>query len=152
MRTLGDPRKALLSLVGLSIALVAALIFAVSGFIEAKDALGRIEGVEAVQLFESKAKIEAEFVGCKQNITTSKFVNRFLSGIKSDYLQRAQASEELAAFDPPGSEERKLRLGVAADLRKKASFVFKFPVKTRKQCIEERNEKFAALPHPEPSG
>lgn len=142
----GDPWHALLALTCMTALLVASLIFAVVGWTNARNALGQVTAAETARVAEQRAKIRSDYALCLAGIDASRKVNRLLQDFRTDYLERAKTSEELAKLDPRGSAVRALRLRTARELRVRASHVPIFPVRTKRYCQNNLEDSIKKVP------
>ena len=128
----------------LAFLLVIALVFAVTGFLKAKNAQVSVNSVEAARIADQRAKVRADYAICVAGIPNLKRINRFLLELKSDYLERAATSLTLSQFDPVGSPEEAVRLEQARRLKIRAKNVPVFPVRTVEQCRDTRDAALKA--------
>lgn len=123
----------------LAFLLVIALVFAVTGFVKARNAQVDINTVEAARIADARAKVYSDYAGCTAGIPNLKRINRFLLELRQDYSDRAKASAELANLPGTSDAERALRLETAKLYREKAEHVPVFPVRTVVECADIRD-------------
>lgn len=123
----------------LAFLLVIALLFAVTGFVKARNAQVSVNQVEAARIAEARAKVYSDEAACKAGIPNLKRINRFLIELKADYLDRAFASAQLALLPDTHTDERILRLSTAKLYRQKAKHVPTFPVRSLADCAADRD-------------
>lgn len=138
--------NAILLLLLMAAALVAALIFAVLGFVAARNAQGDVNTLQASKRAEERATIRADYRQCRRSIPFTRAINGYLADVADDYRDRAGITRALAMLDPVGSEARRLRLATAAELQRKAAAVPHFPLGTIEKCAAARAEALGQVP------
>lgn len=131
----------------LAFLLVIALVFAVVGFVKARDAQVEINSVQAARIADQRARIYSDYAACRAGIPNLKRINRFLFELKEDYLDRAETSMELANLPSISDGEKAIRLDNARLYKEKAAHVPIFPVGTKKECAQIRNAALLRIGH-----
>ena len=145
LRWIGQPTHAISLLVGFAALLVIALIFAVSGWQTARSNAVQLDEVEAARIADKRAQVRTAYAICVTGVPNARRVNAILSGIRQDYMERAESSRALAMLDSVGSPERKLRLASARRLEARAKRIFRFPVRSKEECRDTRDAALAAI-------
>lgn len=128
----------------LAFAVLALGVFNLVLYLDLRDQQSRLSGIEIGRIVEQRASNKSAVQNCRSGIPLVRTANVLIENSKSDLLQRAASSRQIARITDDKAL-RENRLKAAVDAERKAAALTLFPKRTMKDCNELRDTLRAEL-------
>lgn len=107
-------------------------------YLDLREQQSRLSGIEIGRIVEQRASNKSAVQNCRSGIPLVTTANVLIENSKSDLLQRAASSRQIARFTDDKALKAN-RLKAAKDAERKADALTLFPKRTKKDCDHLRD-------------